>query len=83
MGTVSLVVKLSNGCKRHCHQDQLQKQTVQLTVENPADIPLSCAIATDQNSSQVYTILGCDHDIKHDVTQWYILHCHISKLIHE
>ena len=32
-GPVSFVVQLSNGRERCCHQDQLQKQTVDVTVE--------------------------------------------------
>ena len=33
-GPVSFVVQLSNGRERHCHQDQLQKQTVDVKWKN-------------------------------------------------
>ena len=53
-------MKLSDGRARFCHQDQLQKQTVELTVEE-IDTPIPCAIAINQNSSQATEDMMLNH----------------------
>ena len=52
-GPVSFVVQLSDGCERRCHQDQLQKRTVEVTVDSPVETetPVPRTSATDQHSS--------------------------------
>ena len=52
-GPVSYMVKLTNGRERHCHQDQLQKRTVDVTPEDPVQIdnPIPRVIG-DQNGKQ-------------------------------
>ena len=36
-GPVSFVVQISDGCERCCHQDQLQRSTVDVTVDEPIE----------------------------------------------
>ena len=52
-GPVSFVVQLSDGRERRCHQDQLQKRTVEVTVDSPVETetPVPRTSATDQHSS--------------------------------
>ena len=52
-GPVSYIVKLTNGCERCCHQDQLQKQIVDVTLEDPVQIdnPIPQVIG-DQNGEE-------------------------------
>ena len=52
-GPVSYIVKLTNECEGRCHQDQLQKRTVDVTLEDPVQIdnPIPKVIG-DQNGEQ-------------------------------
>ena len=52
-GPVSFVVQLSDGRERRCHQDQLQKRTVEVIVDSPVETetPVPRTSATDQHSS--------------------------------
>ena len=57
-GPVSFVVRLSDGHERCCHQDQLQKRTVEVTIESPVETetPVPRVSATDPNSSSGTTV---------------------------
>ena len=56
-GPVSFMVQLSDGRERCCHQDQLQKQTVDVTVPEPIETETLAprANTTEQSSSDPET----------------------------
>ena len=72
-GPVSFVVKLVDGRERRCHQDQLQKRTVDMTAENPDDheseIPVPPINAPDQNSTPVTVEPSTDMPNRSEVSE--------------
>ena len=49
-GPVSFKVQLSNGCIRRCHQDQLQRRTVDVTMEESIEMEIPTPPANSCNS---------------------------------
>ena len=49
-GPVSFEVQLSNGCIRQCHQDQLQRRTVDVTMEESIEMEIPTPPSNSSNS---------------------------------
>ena len=79
-GPVSFVVQLSNGRERRCHQDQLKKQTVDVTVEEPIETELQPHVLIPQN--RVYLIQNLLQQCRtvHNQFQKELIH-HLERLI--